>query len=97
MGAAGGRAGPSRGLGDRGPGETGARASGWAPADGLRPPPPKVFFDLRVGEEDAGRVVIGLFGKTVPKTVENFVALATGEVRAGPGRAAARARSSPYG
>ncbi|NXJ08855.1 PPIB isomerase, partial [Odontophorus gujanensis] len=39
----------------------------------------KVFFDLRLGEEDAGRVVIGLFGKTVPKTVENFVALATGE------------------
>ncbi|NXB88966.1 PPIB isomerase, partial [Vidua chalybeata] len=41
--------------------------------------PRRVFFDLRIGEEDAGRVVIGLFGKTVPKTVENFMALATGE------------------
>ena len=33
----------------------------------------QVFFDIEIGGEAAGRVVIGLFGKTVPKTVENFV------------------------
>ncbi|EIE23164.1 hypothetical protein COCSUDRAFT_47524 [Coccomyxa subellipsoidea C-169] len=39
----------------------------------------KVFFDLTVGDKPAGRVVLGLYGEAVPKTVANFVALATGE------------------
>ena len=35
----------------------------------------KVFFDLTVGGKPAGRVVLGLYGEAVPKTVANFVAL----------------------
>lgn len=41
----------------------------------------QVFFDITVAGHEVGRIVIGLFGEVVPLTVNNFVALATGEVR----------------
>jgi len=39
----------------------------------------KVKFDIAIDGEAAGTIEIGLFGKTVPKTVENFVELANKE------------------
>ncbi|KAK6198469.1 peptidyl-prolyl cis-trans isomerase CPR6 [Scheffersomyces amazonensis] len=40
---------------------------------------PIVYFDITANGEPKGRVVFELFGDVVPKTVENFRALCTGE------------------
>ena len=40
----------------------------------------KVFFDVSIGGEPAGRITIGLFDKQVPKTAKNFVELCKGSM-----------------
>jgi len=46
---------------------------------GVRAAKARVFFDIQIGDESAGRVVMELRGDKVPKTAENFRALCTME------------------
>lgn len=46
-------------------------------------PNPRVFFEIRIGNKEAGRIEMELWEDKVPKTVRNFLALCAG---AGPGR-----------
>ncbi|CAG9538048.1 unnamed protein product [Cercopithifilaria johnstoni] len=40
---------------------------------------PRVFFDITIGGQPSGRIIMELFNDIVPKTAENFRALCTGE------------------
>ncbi|PVD38675.1 hypothetical protein C0Q70_01295 [Pomacea canaliculata] len=40
---------------------------------------PRVYFDIKIGEKPAGRIIMELRADVVPKTAENFRALCTGE------------------
>ncbi|XP_061368364.1 probable magnesium transporter NIPA6 isoform X1 [Gastrolobium bilobum] len=40
---------------------------------------PRVFFDMTIGGQPAGRIVMELYADTTPVTAENFRALCTGE------------------
>ncbi|KAK7404341.1 hypothetical protein VNO78_05154 [Psophocarpus tetragonolobus] len=42
-------------------------------------PNPKVFFDMAIGGQPAGRIVMELYADVTPHTAENFRALCTGE------------------
>ena len=52
-------------------------------ADTLDTVTQKVFFDIEIAGEKTGRIVFGMFGDTVPKTVKNFATLADGSAGMG--------------
>ena len=43
----------------------------------------KVFFDVAIGGNEAGRIVIGLYGNITPKTCNNFQKLCEGTQKMG--------------
>ena len=58
-------------------------------ADDLEASPPqaeitsRAYFDIDIGGRPAGRIVIGLYGNVVPKTVKNFEMLCQGTEQIG--------------
>ncbi|GMU00607.1 peptidylprolyl isomerase [Corallococcus caeni] len=56
----------------------------------------KVFFDMSIGGQPAGRIVMELFSDDVPKTAENFRALCTGEKGTGKSGKPLHYKGTPF-
>jgi hypothetical protein len=57
---------------------------------------PRVFFDIGIGGENAGRIVMELRADVVPKTAENFRCLCTGERGMGGSGKPLHFKGSPF-
>ncbi|XP_073286294.1 peptidyl-prolyl cis-trans isomerase CYP21-1-like [Primulina huaijiensis] len=56
----------------------------------------RVFLDVDIDKQRIGRIVIGLYGQVMPKTVENFRALCTGEMRKAANGKVLHYRGTPF-
>eukprot|EP00656_Telonema_subtile_P054647 TRINITY_DN821_c0_g1_i1.p1 TRINITY_DN821_c0_g1~~TRINITY_DN821_c0_g1_i1.p1 ORF type:complete len:212 (+),score=67.53 TRINITY_DN821_c0_g1_i1:162-797(+) len=57
---------------------------------------PRVFFDMKIGAADAGRIEMELRADVAPKTAENFRALCTGEKGVGQSGKALHFKGSSF-
>ena len=57
---------------------------------------PKVFFDVTIGGQNAGRITMELYADKTPKTAENFRALCTGEKGTGKSGKALHYKGSSF-
>ncbi|XP_053964686.1 peptidyl-prolyl cis-trans isomerase E [Anastrepha ludens] len=70
---------PESGANAEGGEETFSKPSGPAVIEKAEQRNPQVFFDIRIGGHDVGRIIMLLRADVVPKTAENFRALCTHE------------------